>query len=76
METAKDKVMSDYIELLAEKLIENAFDVERVSNRIILVRLILGGQFSHSLSYTPHNGVYWILKMIASLTNSRFWFEK
>ena len=57
VEIAKDKVVSDYIVLLAEKLIDNAFDVEYVSNRIILVRLILGGQFSHSLLYHCSNVV-------------------
>ena len=66
VETAKYKVMPDYIVLLAEKLIDNVFDVEHVSNRIILVRLILDGQFSHSLLHTPHNGFYWNPKMIAS----------
>ena len=58
--------MPDYIVLLAEKLIDNVFDVEHVSNRIIIVRLILGGQFSHSLLHTPNNGFYWNPKMIAS----------
>ena len=58
METATGNVLPDYIELLAERLINNVFGVERVSNRIHLVKLILSRRFFTFISVYASQWVF------------------